>query len=89
MSGRSANDSIESAKRTIKSLYQGVAGVGGSEEETSKIGGQARMGADAEGRLEEAPHHRIDQEYGKGSSNLARKGDMGGPGYGSGTTMGS
>jgi hypothetical protein len=63
MSGRSANDSIESAKRTIKSLYQGVAGVGGSEEETSKIGGMARMGADAEGKLSEAPHHNIAAEH--------------------------
>jgi hypothetical protein len=85
MSGRSANDSIESAKRTIKSLYQGVAGVGGSEEETSKIGGMGRMGADAEGKLSEAPHHRVTEMMGGGGN--ATKGEFG-PGYGSGVTLG-
>jgi hypothetical protein len=85
MSGRSANDSIASAKATIKSLYQGVAGVGGSEEETSKIGGMARAGSDAEGKLSEAPHHRIDAEY-RPEGN-ATKGEMG-VGYGVGRTFG-
>jgi hypothetical protein len=85
MSGRSANDSIASAKATIRSLYQGVAGVGGSEEETSKIGGMGRMGADAEGKLSEAPHHRVDEMMGGGGN--ATKGEMG-VGYGVGRTLG-
>lgn len=85
MSGRSANESISAAKATIKSLRMGVAGVGGSEEDTSKIGGTARMGADANGNLSEAPYKRIDSEH--TSEGSATKGDMGGPGYGSGRTF--
>jgi hypothetical protein len=75
MSGRSANESISAAKATIKSLYMGVAGVGGSEEETSKIGGEGRKGGDAEGRLEAAPHHRPEEMM--GGSGMATTGQTG------------
>jgi hypothetical protein len=85
MAGRSANESISSAKATIKSLYEGVAGVGGSEEETSKIGGMGRMGADATGSLEHPMMTRIDQHWEQ--TGDATKGEMG-VGYGVGRQWG-
>lgn len=85
MSGRSANESISSAKATIKSLYQGVAGVGGSEEETSKIGGSGRMGADADGSLTPPSMTRIDAHWNPNEGTM--KGEMG-VGYGVGRTFG-
>lgn len=85
MSGRAANESISSAKATIKSLYSGVAGVGGSEEETSKIGGPGRMGGDIDGKLAVAPYHRPDDQWNPDMDT--HKGEMG-VGYGSGRTFG-
>jgi hypothetical protein len=85
MAGRSANESVSAAKATIKSLYEGVAGVGGSESETSMIGGEGRKGSDAYGELTHPMMTRIDQHWEE--SGDAKKGQMG-VGYGVGRQWG-
>jgi hypothetical protein len=75
MAGRSAITTVSQARSEAAAVRGGQGGV--TTTETSEIGGEGRKGADGYGRLEMAPHVRIDHEAANMTHGMAKTGETG------------